>query len=76
MASKKILSGSEEFMMFNEFWKLYQKFYEPEDNQRYWEELVREANEFHKKYVAFPMSKQMALGLIDCFEEKAKNNIG
>lgn len=74
MASKKIASGSEEFMMFNEFWKLYQKYYEPEDNDQYWDDLISDINEFHAKYQEFPMSIEMALGLICCFEAKGRGD--
>jgi hypothetical protein len=37
MAAKKFLKGSEEWMMFMDFWKLCQDFWEPEDNQDYWQ---------------------------------------
>lgn len=74
MASKKIVSGSEEFMMFNEFWNLYQKYYEPENNNEYWDDLIADVNEFFGKYQEFPMAIEMALGLICCFESKDRRS--
>lgn len=35
MAAKKIVSGSEEFQMFQDFWKVCQEFWIAEDSDEY-----------------------------------------
>lgn len=72
MASKKISSGSEEFEMFKSFWRLYQMYYEPEDNEEYWERCMNDISKFYQDFSEFPIAIEMAMGLICCFEKKAK----
>ena len=47
---KKLNKTDEEFQMFADYYKLYQDFYEPEDNEKYWESLINAVNAFYKKY--------------------------
>lgn len=72
MASKRVLKGSEEYMMFGEFWRLYQEFYFPENNQEYWDCLVAKTNIFYENYNKFPIARYMVSILIDCLEDSAK----
>jgi thymidylate kinase len=57
MASKRFSKNTEEFMMFQDFWQLCQKYWEPEDNDEYWESVIADAGVFTKKYHdgIFPM---------------------
>lgn len=50
MASKKFEKGSPEWMMFQDYWKLCQKFWVPEDNERYWEQVGDGISEFFEKH--------------------------
>ena len=50
MASVKFQKGSEEWMMFMEFWGLCQKYWIPEQNDEWWDEALREMDLFAKKY--------------------------
>ena len=50
MASKKFNKGSEEWMMFTDFWNLCQKYWVVEDSDEYWESVISSANDFYKKY--------------------------
>lgn len=50
MASKRFEKGSEEFILFQDFWKICQSFWIPEDNDEYWERVVEETDAFYKKY--------------------------
>ena len=36
--------------MFNDYYKIYQDFYEPEENDKYWEALMSASCEFANKY--------------------------
>ena len=73
MAGKRFTKGSEEWMLFNDFWKLCQDFWEPEGNQNYWDNLVHATNQFVIKYADYPLSRELALGLVCSMEEKYKN---
>lgn len=46
MASKKFAKGSDEWMMFMDFWNLCQKFWISEDTDEYYEQLIKENNFF------------------------------
>lgn len=63
MAAKKIVSGSEEFQMFQDFWKICQEFWIPEDSDEYWENLKNRTDEFYKKY-GTPYAMGLALGFV------------
>ena len=47
---KKFDKNDEEFRIFTEFWQLTQEFYEPEDNDEYWEKLIDALNWFEGKH--------------------------
>ena len=57
MAAKKFLKGSEEWMMFMDFWKLCQDYWEPEDNQDYWKNSSESVMSFAKKMGWKPSNK-------------------
>lgn len=50
MAEYRFNKGTSERAMFNDYWELCQKFYEPEDKDEYWQELVDAIDEFDRKY--------------------------
>ena len=50
MAGKKIVKGSEEWQMFQDFWKLAQEIWEPEDTDEYWESVDKKTKVFYEKY--------------------------
>lgn len=74
VASKRFEKGLEEWQMFTEFWKICQQFWEPEDNDEYWEQVIDSTNEFYKKYKANNeiFARKIALVFIDTIEEKLK----
>lgn len=76
MASVKFEKGSREWYMFQDYWKLCQKFWIPEDNDNYWEEIFREIDDFYKKYKDIILTKGIALALVECLEKVYKNNGG
>ena len=45
MASAKFNKGSEEWMMFTDFWNLCQKYWIVENTDEYWDSLVDCTNE-------------------------------
>lgn len=71
---KKLTKADAEFQMFSDYYKIYQDFYEPEDNDNYWQGLVRAVDEFYKKYKS-KLAKDLAIAYLDSREEvyKLKN---
>lgn len=76
MASKRFEKGSEEWSMFREYWALCQQFWEPEDNDEYWEQVIYSTNEFYKKYKANNeiFAKEIALAFVDALDKKWRTN--
>lgn len=70
MAEVKFGKGSEEWMMFTEFWQLCQKYWNPESNDRYWDGLVTDVDAFYKKFSKIELSKELALSFIRSQEIK------
>lgn len=71
MAGKKIAKGSEEWQMFQDFWKLAQDLWIPEDTEEYWQEVMNRTNEFHEKYKT-PYAKHFAVGFLNALDEVSR----
>ena len=71
---KKLTKADADFQMFSDYYKIYQDFYVPEDNDSYWQELVRAVDEFYEKYKT-KLAKDLAIAYLDSREEfyKLKN---
>ena len=65
---KKLTKADADFQMFSDYYKIYQDFYEPEDNDNYWQELVRAVDEFYEKYKT-KLAKDLAIAYLDSREE-------
>ena len=77
MASVKFQKGSEEWMMFQDYFKLVQDYYIPEDTDEYWEEVIREVDIFAKKYQGnVPLARGIALAFVTTLEEELKKKKG
>lgn len=72
MAQAKFQKGSDEWLMFTEFWQLCQKFWEVEEDDDYWWDLSKETDKFFLKYKHIPLAKEIALGLLKAQEFKCK----
>ena len=72
MAEKKFSKGSEEWQMFMDYWALCQKYWEPEDNDEYWDSLITETDVFYDKYKT-DFSRSLAMALVN--ETERKNHI-
>lgn len=44
------LSGTKELEFFNDFWKLYKAYHDPEGTEEYWDSLIYAASEVILKY--------------------------
>ena len=68
MAKADFKRGTEEFMMFGDFYNLFKEFWFPEDTDEYWEELIEESEKFYKKYGSV-YAKHLALAILGALEE-------
>ena len=69
---KKFAKGSSEWMMFMDFWTLCQKYWDPDDNDDYWESVVKETDVFYRKYNS-EFAKSLALTLVNELERKSRS---
>lgn len=71
---KQLTKADAEFQMFSDYYKIYQDFYEPEDNDAYWDALIGAVDEFCKKYKT-KLAKDLAIAYLNSREElyKLKN---
>ena len=71
---KQLTKTDAEFQMFSDFYKIYQDYYVPEENDDYWSELVYMAESFIKKYES-EFAKNLMLAYLDSRDElfKLKN---
>ena len=68
---KKFAKGSSEWMMFMDYWTLCQKYWEPEESDSYWENLIDATDDFYKKYNT-DFAKSLALTLVNELERKSR----
>ena len=68
---KKFAKGSSEWMMFMDYWALCQKYWEPEESDSYWENLIDATDDFYKKYNT-DFAKSLALTLVNELERKSR----
>jgi len=74
MAGAKLDKDSVEFQMFNDFWKMFQEFYYPDDSDEYWNGIIKAENDFLVKYKNHPLSRKITKLLESYFEDKMKLN--
>ena len=70
MAGVKFNKGSEEWLMFMDFWNLCQSFWNPETSEKYLDDLMNKANEFCEKYKDIKLARGMAKEFVSYIEEK------
>lgn len=77
MAGKKIVKGSEEWQMFQDFWKLCQDIWEPEDADEYWQYVISETDKFYQKYRT-PYAREFAIGITNALDQvyKERKKVG
>ncbi len=59
-AEQRFVKGTEEYVMFNDFWKLCQSFLVPEDTDEYWKKLKCEQERFKKDCGSVPMTRGLS----------------
>lgn len=71
MAEKKFVKGSEEWMLFQDYWNLCQSVWEPDETDPYWQEAVKRVEAFCEKY-GTEFAKDLALALLNDMERRCK----
>lgn len=70
MAEVKFARGSEEWQMFMDFWALCQKYWEPERSDAWWDEALKEIDNFAKKYGSTVFIRGLCMALVNELEVK------
>ena len=65
---KPFENGSAELEMFKQFYAICKRFWNPVDDDRYWEEYRITINQFHKVYP--PLSRDLGRALSNYLEYK------
>ena len=73
MAQVRFQKGSEEWLMFMDYWNLCQNFWKEESGDDYWQSAIDSANAFITKYAEIPLAKNMAIAFLNTQEHKLKN---
>lgn len=74
MASKRFEKGSEEWDLFQDYWKLCQRFWVPEEKDDYWASLLKALDDFQDKYKNEPLAQELALALWKSSEKRSARN--
>lgn len=76
MAQVKFDKGSEEWMMFTEYWSLCQSVWQTEDSDEYWKEAYNKCKAFGEKYkgICGEFARSLALSLLEYLGKKGAKN--
>ena len=72
MAKVKFSKGSEEWVLFMDFWQICQDYFIPEDNDTYWENLIEVISVFTEKYKNtknYDFAKRVSIAFIESREK-------
>jgi hypothetical protein len=64
--------GTEEFMMFGDFFQLCKKYWKIENTEIYWDYVVKDFDKFVEKYREIPLCKGLTIAFIEEQERKSK----
>ena len=71
---KAIKKTDEEFAILQEFWKILQDFYEPEDSDEYWNKLLDNTIKFERDHPDNLLCQQLILMTLNYLEQKFKKD--
>ena len=74
MAGVRFEKGSEEWALFMDFWQICQKYWGVEDNDDYWQEFLKDADVFYKKYRSIPFAGRVIIAFIETQEQQLKES--
>ena len=71
---REIKKSDEEFFILQEFWKMLQNFYEPEDTDEYWNKFLDATIKFERSHPDNLLCEQLILMTMNYLEKKAKKD--
>lgn len=71
MAGAKLGKDTEEFKMFQEYWRIVQQYWIVEADKPYWEALIEDIGKFTEKY-----NNELALGIAYAFYTAQEKKLG
>ncbi len=75
MGSVTFGKTSPEWQMFRDFWNYCQKYWTPEENDEYWDELINAGDAFCKKYGNSIFPRKLIMAFIEKLEEESKRRM-
>lgn len=72
MAEQKFGKGTEEWLMFVDYWNYCQKYWVVEDCDEYWQDLIDDSNALCKKYQDIPLARKIVFAFCETQELKHK----
>lgn len=76
MASVKFEKGSAEWQMFQDYYKICQKYWQPEQDETkaetYWLELGEDMNKFYNTYSTIPLAKRIVSAFYHSMVKKSQ----
>ena len=75
MATVKFEKGSEPYCMFNDLYRLMQKYWGVESSMNYWSDLIADAERFAKKYEKIPCGTKLGVALVNGLYDAEQNRV-
>lgn len=63
--------GTEEWMMFGEYFNLCKKYWQVNTTDEYWDALITDSNNFADKY-KFPLATKLVFAFLEAQESRLK----
>ena len=73
MSEKKFIKGSEEWIIFMDFWEISQKYWNVEGTDEYWRTFISDVDKMCEKHNNNFFVKKILFALMDYLEYKYKN---
>ncbi len=70
MAGVKFQKGSPEWYMFQDYWKLCQKYWIPESSDEYWDQMNVEISGFMGKYEDIALARELGSVLVTTLDSQ------
>lgn len=66
--------GSEEFVMFTDFWNLCKKYWDVQDNDEWWDKAIADINKYCSNYKEDKFTRDLGMALLNRLERQVKEN--
>ena len=73
MTDVALEKGTEEFMMFGEYFNLCKKYWNITDTDEYWESIIADATSFSEKYKSIPLAVKISVAFLESQNIKSQS---